>query len=145
MKHLNDLIPAYLDGRLDTAGCAAVRAHCDQCPACANALAESEAVWRMLDSVRVPEPSRLVWAGVAAASSDRRDPAWRRLVFATVSAAALAAGVLVGSQQYAPRVVEASDYADEILSGSLLGGDSVWTLDSALEYILTAADESEEG
>ncbi|MBU0742268.1 zf-HC2 domain-containing protein, partial [bacterium] len=66
MKHVNDLIPAYLDGRLGEAGRAAVRAHCDLCPACAGALAESEAVWRLLDSVRVPAPSRPAWAGVAA-------------------------------------------------------------------------------
>ena len=144
MKHVNDLIPAYLDGRLDEAGREAVRAHCELCPACAGVLAESEVVWRMLDNVPVPAPSRPTWTDVAAATSGRRDPAWRRLAFATVSAAALAAGILVGSQQYDPRVAELPDYADEIFSGSLLAGDSAWTLDSALEYILVAAVDSEE-
>jgi len=46
--------------------------------------------------------------------------------------------------QYEPGLA-ASDYADEILSGSLLAGEGTWTLDAALETYMSDADESEEG
>ena len=145
MKHVSDLIPAYVDGRLDDAEREAVRAHCERCPACARALAESEAVWDMLDSVRAPAPSRSVWAGVAAATAERRVPAWQRLAYGTLSAAALAAGVLLGAQQYDPDLVASATLTDDIITGSLLSGETVWTLDSALDSILALDEESEEG
>lgn len=144
MKHVTDMIPAYLDGRLDETGRADVRAHCEACPACRLALDESEAVWGMLDSVATPSPARPAWPGVAAALTVRREPVWRRLGFAGLSAAALAAGILVGVQQDYSRTVT-PDFADEILSGSLLAGESAWTLDAVLESYLSAADENEEG
>ncbi|MBC8423941.1 hypothetical protein H8E07_07435, partial [bacterium] len=77
------------------------------------------------------------WAG-------RGGPAGRRLGFAGLSGAALAAGILVGVQQDYSRVVT-PDFADEILSGSLLAGESAWTLDAVLESYLSDADENEEG
>jgi ferric-dicitrate binding protein FerR (iron transport regulator) len=144
MKHVTDLIPAYLDGRLDEAGRADVRAHCEACPECRRALAESEAVWGMLDDLQAPGPARPAWAGVAAALSARREPAWRRTAFAGLAAAALVAGVLVGTRQYSPAIVT-PDYAGEILSGSLLAGEETWTLDAALETFIADAGEDEEG
>jgi anti-sigma factor RsiW len=144
MKHVHDHIPAYLDGRLDETDRLAVAAHCEACPDCARALSESEAVWRMMGDVPAPAPSESLWSRVAEALPSQRQPVWARLGYATVSAAALAAGVLIGVGQYGAEKTADWRVMNEVLTGSLLADDSTWSLDYALDYALSS-DEDIEG
>lgn len=144
MNHVHDLLTAYVDGRLEGADRAAVDAHCATCPACARALGETRAVWDLMGEARAPEPTRSVWSAVAAETAPDRAPAWRRVAFAAVSAAAVAGGVLIGAQQYAPGAFADLDALDDALAGTTLVGDAVWSLDTALDYALYAGEAEED-
>jgi len=144
MKHVHDLIPAYLDGRLDDEDRRAMVAHCETCPDCARALSASETVWRMMGDVLAPDPSRPIWDRVAAELPSQHRPVWRRLGYASVAAAALAAGVLLGVSQYVADESAEWRVMDAILAGSLLSDESSWSVDSALDYALSSADETVE-
>ncbi len=144
MKHVRENIPAYLDGRLDETDRRAVDAHCASCPECAHALSESETVWRMMGDAKAPEPSRPAWDRISSDLPGRPRPVLQRLSYASMSVAALAAGVLIGAQQYAPNESDGWLVMDEVLSGSMLSGDTTWSMDSALDYALNSTDIDEE-
>jgi mycothiol system anti-sigma-R factor len=103
------LIDAYLDGELDRAEARALEAHLDACPACAAALAESDALRRALrdPALRQAAPQELrerVQATLTqSATSDRTAsyrprsirPAWWQLAAACVVAFAAGASLHV--------------------------------------------------
>lgn len=143
-RHIQDLVPAWLDGRLDAAARELVRAHCAQCAECRRALAESEAAWKLLGDVESPPPLRPVWPALAEARRPRRGPLWARLSFPAAAAAVLAAGILLGVQLSGVRSVTFESPSQELLAGTLLGGDAVGNLDGMLTAALTTTSEGEQ-
>ncbi len=71
-QHISDVLPAYLNGRLDAAGAERVRAHLETCADCRHELSAWEAVSgaARLASVSLPAPSPMlmnaVWAKIDA-------------------------------------------------------------------------------
>ena len=103
MKHLTDLVQAYLDDELSASRRAAVEAHCAECAACARELEQTAAVWSAVDQVRTPELGRSLWPAIQrrrAGNDAGRLPStgavsfWRRLVPADLATAGLATGAL---------------------------------------------------
>ena len=103
MKHVTDLIQAYLDDELSPSRRAVVEAHCAECAACARELEQTAAVWSAVDHVRTPELGRSLWPAIQrrrAGNDAGRLPSagavsfWRRLVPADLATAGLATGAL---------------------------------------------------
>ncbi len=93
--HVEDRLPAYLDGRLDEIARAQVAAHLAQCTACARAADAFRAVEHALDTDADIAAPRAMWPAIAR----RRDPVRRRILdvtFAMATAGALAGGFMLG-------------------------------------------------
>jgi anti-sigma factor RsiW len=135
-SHVEDRLPAYLDGRLDPAEQTRISAHLDACAECARAADELRAVGRLLDADAAPSP-----APMGPAIARRRDPVRRRAAgmgFALATAASLAAGFALGllavRDGAAPAATDAtaSEAADaELLVTSETTLSEVYFLDGA--------------
>lgn len=98
MGHVQKLIAAYLGGTLDETTRTELRRHCDGCPECARALAESRSVWEALardEIAPAPEPA---WPALAATLARRERSPARVLTpgFAIGATAVALAGLLLG-------------------------------------------------
>jgi len=98
MGHVQKLIAAYLGGSLDEPTTIEVRQHCDGCPECARALAESRSVWEALARDEIAPASRATWPALSAALARRERAPVRVLTpgFALGATAVALAGLLVG-------------------------------------------------
>ena len=65
MKHVHELIQAYVDGELPAAEAQAVREHCRRCEECAAALREAEVLWSRVEEGAAPELRRSLWPDLA--------------------------------------------------------------------------------
>jgi hypothetical protein len=84
-RHLEGLIPAYVNGTLDIAEASEVRGHLEVCPVCEAELLDWEAVGAAARAAaaHVPAPSRglmdRAWMKIERAESDPRvTPSWRK-------------------------------------------------------------------
>lgn len=98
MGHVQKLIAAYLGGSLDEPTRIEVRQHCDGCPKCARALAESRSVWEALAWDEIAPAPRPAWPALSAALARRERAPVRVLTpgFALGATAVALAGLLVG-------------------------------------------------
>ena len=98
MGHVQKLIAAYLGGSLDEPTRIEVRQHCDGCPKCARALAESRSVWEALARDEIAPAPRPAWPALSAALARRERAPVRVLTpgFALGATAVALAGLLVG-------------------------------------------------
>jgi anti-sigma factor RsiW len=133
--HVEDKIQAFLDGELSRSAAEAVRAHCDRCEKCGTALADLRAVDRVLAADSDPSPIRPMWPGVREGIARHRSPRFG-LPFGLATSAAAVAGVVLGVLLGAPG--DLSNYepetSDAYAEGSVLGDDSVPTLDEIYVY-----------
>lgn len=139
MRHIEALIPDWLDDRLDAAAREEVREHCAACADCRAALAQSEAVWALLGASEVPFAPP-VWPGVAAALG-RREPTWLRLGYPLAAAAMLVLGIFLGGRFAGEGAAEVWTTGEEIVSGTALAGDAAWSLDDLVSVALVWNDE----
>lgn len=98
MGHVQKLIVAYLGGILDEPTSLELRRHCDGCPECARALAESRSVWEALAGDEIAPAPAPAWPALAAALARRERAPARALTpgFAIGATAVALAGLLVG-------------------------------------------------
>jgi anti-sigma factor RsiW len=159
MKHVGDLIQAYLSGELDGGRAAAVEKHLEGCSRCRQEAQEARALWKMLGSTEtVPTGNDSIWPAVQARTLGR-DPEPREWFFGTgprmragLAAVALAAGLMVGV--LLPVGSDPSPATDDSLASSAWLLDSSWLSGSSwlatekgagLDDILLGTDQSEEG
>ena len=93
-EHIEERIAAYLDGELSETEATAVSSHAEACDRCTRALREARKVHRLLDGDEAAQPLASMWPEVE--SRLRRRAPMFDLPFATATAAALAAGVMLG-------------------------------------------------
>lgn len=159
MKHVEDLIPAYLAGELETDRAAAVERHLEGCSRCREEVEQAGTLWEMLGSAQAgPTQGPSIWPAVRARTLDKgkdhRDwffgarPWMRTGLAAGALAAGLVAGVLLpgGSGEVS--------VADGLTSDSSWLMEASWLSDSSwrstgeavgLEDILLGADLADEG
>ena len=135
MKHVTDIMTAYLAEELAPADRARVEDHCAGCAACAAELEKTRRAWALLETadVTVNRNPRL-WAAVRERTLDRDEwffgaRPWTRRGWAT---GALAAGLMMGvllPGAFSPGEAEA-DPVDPILSGSTWNEDATEDLAS---------------
>jgi len=159
MKHVKDLIQAYVAGELDHDRKAAVQEHLAGCEECRAEADRSRDLWDLLGAAEKSPPERAsVWPAVQARTLGLSDGSrawffgngpWMRTGLAT---AAVAAGLLVGvlapagSGEQAAAEGTVND-ASWLLDSSWLSGSS-WLADegvAGLDDILLGADLVEKG
>jgi anti-sigma factor RsiW len=142
MKHVLDRIQACLDGELEPIAAAAVREHCDRCPACGRVWRELEAVWAVIASAPEPSPSRPVWPAVRARLTAPVSR-WWRLSYVGGAVAATAAGLLLGLWFGHPATAQDSrgPQVDLLAISALLEDGGERTLDGL--YLAAGASENE--
>ena len=142
MEHVEKRIQACIDGELDPAEAAAVRAHCAACEHCGRVWAEIETVGRALDEAPQLVPSASLWPLVAARLMG--EPRLRlRPALALGAGLAVVAGLALGLRVgHAPGQRANGNGAEiaRLATGSLLDDDAATTLD---EVYLAASVEDE--
>lgn len=92
------VLQAFHDGELDAKETAAVEAHCLQCAACRNELAELEDTARLLAASLAPELTRTVWHRVRPGRA--REPRFKPVFAFAAGAAGVILGILLGPIQF---------------------------------------------
>ncbi len=158
MKHVKDLIQAYVAGELDQDQKAAVKEHLTGCAECRAEVDRSRDLWDLLGAAEIhPPEGASVWPAVQARTLGLSDGSrawffgngpWMRTGLAT---AAVAAGLLVGVLAPAGSPEQAAagavNDASWLLESSWLSGSS-WLADeglAGLDDILLGADLVEKG
>jgi len=144
MNHVQQKIPACLDGVLPEVEAAAVRAHCEVCPECGRVWHETQAVWEELAAAPAPHLAHSVWPALA----DRlvhRPRRWQRLSYTGLAMAATAGGLAIGLWFGQPHLDggESDGWSTLIEEGALLVEGSAWTLDRI--YLSAGSEEGGEG
>ncbi len=142
MNHVQDKIPACLDGVLPEAEAANVRAHCEVCSDCGRVWREIQAVWEELAAAPAPHLAHSVWPSLAD-RLDHRSRRWQRLSTTGLAMAATAGGLVIGLWLGQPHIGEGESdgWSTLIEEGALLVEGSTWTLDR----IYLSADSAEGG
>ncbi|HXI58563.1 MAG TPA: zf-HC2 domain-containing protein [Polyangia bacterium] len=102
--HVVDHLSAYLDGDLGEQLAARVRAHLSECPSCAQAAGEMNALIAAARALDRPEPPPTLWPAIegALARHERGPFGWRVFAFGLAAGAAVALAVVwVGRTQVA--------------------------------------------
>ena len=159
MKHVVEMIPAFLSGEIDSERCAAVEKHLGQCADCRAELEALRATWDLLGAGETADmESPTVWPAVQArttgAGAAGRD--WfygtGRLARTGLATAAVAAGLALGMLLPAGSTLEAGAETAGTESSWLV--DSSWLTDSTwlggsdsagIDDILLGADLLDEG
>jgi len=159
MKHVGDLIQAFLSGELDGGRAVEVEKHLDGCSRCRHEVQQARDLWEMLGSTEAVLPVKgSIWPAVQARTLGR-DPERREWFFGTgprmrtgLATVALAAGLVVGV--LLPVGSDQSAAADDALAGSAWLVESSWLSGSSwlvteqgtgLDDILLGTDQSDEG
>lgn len=140
--HVLEKIRACLDGELSVAEAEAVRAHCRECPQCAQAWEELAAFADLLPGDVTEVPSSSLWPAVHARLHPRSS--WfSGARFAVSASAAAAVGLLLGVLLGGVPGLERTEAAES----SFTSLESVWTEDweptLADVYLAALTEESE--
>jgi anti-sigma factor RsiW len=159
MKHVTNMIQAYISGELDIARTAAVEDHLNECPSCRKEVDAARGMWKMLGALDTP-PSGTgsVWPSVRARTFGRgtTEREWffgaGTLTRAGLASAAVAAGLMLGvllpagsdhQEGVDSAMTDASWLVESswLSESSWLGGDG----STGLDDILLGADLLDEG
>lgn len=165
MKHVANMIQAYISGELDRDRNAAVEEHLNECPACRAEADRAREMWEMLGSAGRPSPATgSVWPAVQARTFGREtsEREWffgaGRLTRTGLATAAVAAGLMLGI--LLPVGADQEEGADSSLMDSSWLVESSWLSESTwlsesswlggegaagLDDILLGADLLDEG
>ncbi len=123
MKHVEERILACLEGRLPKEQAETVRAHCRDCPHCAEAWARTETAWAALAACPAPPAPAPAWPGVRARL---RLPERRTRGFAFGAAATAAIGLAIGLLLSAGTATQAPPAGDAATAVELLAEGTLW-------------------
>ena len=159
MKHVGDLLQAYLSEELNGTRAAMVEKHLEGCSRCRHELQQARALWEMLGSAAaVPKQDVSIWPAIQARTLGR-DPKRREWFFGTgprtrtaLATVAVAAGLTMGMllPEGSDQVITADDSLTEsawLVESSWLSGSSwlVTEQGAHLDDILLGTDQSDEG
>lgn len=159
MKHVDELIQAYLAGELDTDRTVVVERHLEGCSMCGEEVKRARALWELLGSAQAePSQGSSIWPAVRERTLDKGSDHldWffgsRPWIRTGLAAGALAAGLVAG--------VLMPGGSGEVSVTDGLTSDSSWLMDASwlsnsswrstggavgLEDILLGADLADEG
>jgi hypothetical protein len=159
MKHVTNMIQAYISGELDSTRTAAVEDHLNECPSCRKEADAARGMWEMLGALD-PPPSDTgsVWTAVQARTFGRgtTEHEWffgaGNLTRTGLATAAVAAGLMLGV--LLPSGPDLQEGVDSGLTDTSWLVESTWLSESSwlggdgstgLDDILLGADLPEEG
>ncbi len=159
MKHVTNMIQAYISGELDSVRKAEVEEHLNGCPSCRKEADQARGVWEMLSVAGVPTSTTgSVWPAVQARTFGRgtSEREWffgaGNLTRAGLATAAVAAGLMLGV--LLPSGSGHQDGVDDGLTDESWLVESTWLSESSwlggdgsigLDGILLGADLLDEG
>jgi len=136
-RHVDDRIPAYLDGELKADEAERVLAHCRACASCGRVLDESTRVMERLRAAAAPDPARSFWpyvrAEIARAAERRLGPAFAFGATAAV-AAGIALGLLVGTVDRPATAISTEETIWTTVGSTMFGDSQVAFGDSYLSF-----------